>query len=1228
MTVGLGVVVSGPVGEMGGSEPVRVRGTGGALEAAGDEVEAWTAGTNGGAAHVEDGGEAGAGAADETVDPVADSAGSNDVDVRDLLGDDGGGAVSEVALPPSVRLLAKLLVGHRWQGAFTSYKEFREAVGGNKPSSVDSLPAVVSEPIPEWAVTAALANAKAMQAGLVSPDKLAAAQAQVDALDDYYASLRELAAGDHAKKHDGSDGISGDDGGQTPRLDMSATRLTEASKPVELIRDGQLGDPRCRRGKDMLKAVQRGMDATGGCCVYCGKRVAWRVAVDNATGEMEWRCAAGPADGDRCEIDHLFPASLGGIAYEGDLFPACSACNALKSNRSPWDFVFMITADPALAGRRRFDDVVSFVESILDAAWPYLAILSDREWETLVMGVRPVTRVESWMEQQVMLGAHVEDLVASPQLAHLDTVERTYAEPLAVDRHDFDVIAHMLRAGSFSSGKSGSGSTIPVGEFCELVPDVGSMDPVDPVEDLSLRVASAVTHGAVMYAGRGRGAKWTLLTSVLEKYVELSAGYRVYDFIGEQDERVDVSDDVMAFACSEAMDELRGLSGSRQDVCDVMSTVVSMVARLDDGSLTGNGDSFEWSDRSQLKAVGEVIGCLQTVVEDCRGKSQKPSKQIVLGVIDRLAKELGYDALMTGVVDAGDLALALPQALVDVGAISMSLDDWMEARKIGGVQSSACVNAYGKTDCIAAGFARWLWCGDRLTGGYVRSLDDADDFDLMQFTRGMAKANLALFGSPLMEEYKLTQTDAMDSILTDPRASVTNLTKLTMLAPFEGQYYSEHGSVTGLADAKKALRDPSTPVDKREALRGELTRVMGDALVANGLVDPLTGKKWSARGMTDQASRNKVSDKNRDLKKRITPLMALPEGDPIRFLADYLMDVCKGRRAVVASREVRLSAIGARELPDGLTAAEALEKWETEGIDLRGAWVSSETGEGKAARRSLKRTTLGCGLAAYDRWRDSLSEIQRRKYCTSNTLAKAIMDTLDSMGMEPGQFDEGSSEEVVGDFVDVACKLFVKDKSTNVSRALNWLFDCMASSPALKNATIEATIHGKYVKDRKLDGLLYDRGYDAESRLEIKKLDAIANAPGNKIPGPGGSDDDDKAGAIVPVIDAINDELLQKADTGARGPVSFSEANLAKMASDCLHGTGKKDRSVSAARKEYARLTTVLGWAENKVGLVSIKCGIPSYDEAILMADTKRCRQASRMAQASDQAAGELTASL
>lgn len=1198
--------------------------TGVALGVTTDDVEADAAGTDG-EAHVGGDGEADAGAevANEAVDPVAGSAGPNDADDEETAGDDGGRAVGKVILPPpSVRLLAKLLVGHRWQGTFTSYREFRGAVELNKPFSVDHLPAVVSEPIPEGALAVALANAKAMQAGLVAPGKLAAAQSQADGLEDYYASLRELAAGDHA----GTAAVDGsDDDEPAPRLDMSAPRLTEASKPVGLIRDGQLGDPRCRRGEEMLEAVQRGMDATGGCCMYCGKRVAWRVVVDNATGRMEWRCAADPSDGDRCEIDHLFPASLGGISYEGDLFPACSSCNALKSNRSPWDFVFMVVSDPALAGKRRFDDVVSLVESILDAAWPYLAVLSEREWETLVMGVRPVTRVESWMEQQVMLGARVEDLAASPQLAGLDTVERAYAEPLDVGRRDFSVIAHMLRAGSFSSSKTGSGLTIPVSELCKLLPDVGSMDPVDPVEDLSLRLTSAVTHGAVMYSGKGNSSKWTLLMGVLEKYRSLVVENDVHDSLAGDPDEQESTDDLRSYVSSGvsgwADTELKGLSGSRQDVLDVMSAVVSMVARLGDGSLTGNGDSFEWSDKSQLKAVVEVTHCQQTIIQGCRGRSQRPSKQLVLTVISSLAEKLGYSKLMTGAVDAGDLALALVRSLVDVGAVSLSRNDWVEARKIGGVQSSACINAYGKTDCIAAGFARWLWYEDRLSGGWIRSLGGADDFDLMQFVRGMSKVDLALLGSPLMGEYKLTQTAAMDSILTDPRASVTNLTKLTMLALFELQYYTEHCSVTGLGDALKTLRDQSAPVDKLEALRGEFTRVMGDALVANGLVDPLTGEKWSARGMTDQTSRNKVSDKNKDLKKRITPMMALPEDSPVRFLADYVMDVCKGRRAVVSSREVRLSAIVARELPGGVTAAEALEKWEAEGIDLRGAWVSSGTGDGKAARKSLKRTTLGCGLAAYNRWRAGLSEIQRRKYCTGDALAKAIMDTLGSMGMEPAQLDEGASEEVVGDFVDGACKLFVKDKSTNVSRALDWLFDCMASSPTLKNATIEATIHGKYVKDRKLDGLLYDSGFDAESRLKIKKLDAIANAPGNKIPGPGGSDDG-KAGTIVPVIDAISDELLQKARTGALGPVSFGEANLAKLASSCLHGTGKKDRSASAARKEYDRLITVLRWAADEVGLVSIECEITSYDEAISMADPKRCVQASRMA------TSELTSSL
>lgn len=1228
MTVGLEEAVSEPVGEMGGSKPVVVSETGVALGVTTGDVEADAAGADG-EAHVGDDGEADAGVvvANEAVDLVAGSAAPNAADDAETAGDDGGHAVGEVILPsPSVRLLSKLLVGHRWQGTFSSYREFRGAVELNKPFSVDHLPAVVSEPIPEGALAVALANAKAMQASLVAPGKLAAAQAQTDGLEDYYASLRELAAGDHAGMAAAGGSDSGD-GEPTPQLDMSAPRLTEASKPVELIRDGQLDDPRCRRGEEMLKAVQRGMDATGGCCMYCNKRVAWRVVVDNATGRLEWRCAANPADGDRCEQDHAGPASLGGIAYEGNLFPACSACNALKGNRSLWDFVFMITSDPALAGKRRFDDVASFVESILDAAWPYLAILSEREWETLVMGVRPVTRVESWMEQQVMLGARVEDLVASPQLAYLDTVEKTYAEPLDVDRRDFSVIAHMLRAGSFSSSKHGSGVTIPVSEFCSLLTDAGSMSADDPVEDLRLRVAAAATHGAVVYSGKGRGPKWTLLMEVLGKYVDLAVEHGVYDFISERDEQVDVSASVMATAYREAMDEVNVLSGSRQDVLDAMGAVVSMAAVLDDDSLTGNGDSFEWTNKSQLKAVSEVIYCLQIIVSDCKSSSQKPSKRLVLSVICSLAKKLGYSTLMTGMVDAEVLALALPQALVDVGAISLSLGDWMEARRIGGVQSQSCINTYGKIDCMAAGFASWLWHEDRLAGGWIRSVNDADRLDLMLFTRGMSKVNLALLGSPLMEEYKLTQTAYMDSILTDPRASVTNITKLTMLAPFELQYYSEYGSVTGLGDALKTLRDPSTPVDKLEALRGELTRVMGDALVANGLVDPLTGKKWSARGMTDQTSRNKVSDKNKDLKKRITPLMALPEDSPVRFLSDYVMDVCRDRRAVVASREVRLSAIVARELPDGVTAAEALEKWETEGIDLRGAWASSETGESKAARRSLKCTTLGCVLAAYNRWRAGLSEIRRKKYCTGDTLAKAIMDTLGSIGMEPGQFDEAASEEVVGDFVDGACKLFVKDKSTNVSRALDWLFDCMASSPTLKNATAEAAIHGKYVKDRKLDGLLYDSGFDAESRLKIKKLDAIANAPGNKIPGPGSSDDG-KAGTIVPVIDAISDELLQKARSGALGPVSFGEANLAKLASSCLHGTGKKDRSASAARKEYARLTTVLRWAEDEAGLVSIECEITSYDKAISMADPKRCRQVPNMAQAHSRAASELTSSL
>lgn len=1140
--------------------------------------------------------------------------------------DGAGSQVPRVLpVPASVRALRAALAGGEWDGMFSSYRESRAAIKRNwKRLRGGVAPEPVNHPVSEEVLSRALADARDMQSGRLAPTVLAAAEAETDGVDAYAENLRERAAADIASKglDDGSTSV--------PSLSMAVPKLTEADKRSGdwSIRDGQLSDPRCKTQDGMAAAIQYGMDATGGLC-YCGKRVAWRVVVDRATGEMGWRCASKPASGDECQHDHVFPASLGGFVYEGNLLPACADCNARKSNMSVWDFIYVVVNDHALDGKRRFDDAASFAVFILEAALPFLALLSEREWETLVMGVRPVSRVETWLEQQAMMGVDAATLVGDKRLAKLDATEKTYADPMDVSRGDFDVICTMMRAGEFSSNAysdgellpstarssaSSTASTMPVSEFCSLLPEVDTGRGV--AYDLMLRVASAAARGAIQYSGKGDGSKWTLLGNVVKRYVSLFVKYHVRGLASDAgaigggscggsrsagSAAADgVGDDVSSLAdkalkCALGVHRVLFQSCSRLEVLEAMSAIESIVSKTASSAAVGgsaNASSFDWCDDGLLSALAFMLDDLQRVDSLCREKDErfKPSRKTILEGLRRLVVECGFDSLECGPVDCWKLSATLCSTLKDTGAISLGHGDWVAARKNGSVKSHAASNAGKKADCMAFGFGWWL-------GGRLRvAVSQGEKTPVPSITycppvgalRAYVKTQLVLGDSPLRSEYIAINdgSSALDYVIATGKTAW--LVKGNLLSLLELEACRRHGGVEWLASAYRMLGDPSTPRHVVREIQREIISVMDDAIAASNLVDPLTGRKWSADGSMDPALRSKLYNMNGDFKKKARALLNVPVDSPIRFLVEHVRELAHDEASAVVSARVQKKAFEDRTLPDGVTVSEAMSAWADDGIDLRGSWVSDKT----EARHAVRGARLGQGVAAYDEMRGALADPNvRNTYCSSDTLAKMIIDAADLMGVELSSIDVDASEETLSDFVDTVYGPCSSKTASAAVKGLEWLFSWMSSEGGFKHATSEAMSHGK---SRKLDDALYSSELDAESRLKIKKLDALA---GEALI------EKNSTKTIKPLLDLLHERLVHKANCGQRGPVAFTLEDFVDLASACLHGNGKKDKEKCVARKDYDRLVSVVELADGKVGLLSVECAAPLFDEAISMAN-------------------------
>ena len=1187
---------------------------------------------------------------DDSAGKPADSDGAGEAGEANGTGeaDDAVSRVPHVLpVPASVRALRVALAGGKWDGFFSSYRGARAAVERNwKRLRGGVAPKAVNCPVSEEVLSQALANARDMQSGRLVTPAIAAVEAEADGGDAYAEYLRGRAVEDIASK-----GL--DDGSTVPSLSMAVPKLTEADKRSGdwSIRDGQLSDPRCKTQDGMAAAIQYGMDATGGLCTYCGKRVAWRVVVDRATGEMGWRCASKPASGDECQHDHVFSASLGGFVMDGNLLPACADCNARKSNMSVWDFIYVVVNDHALDGKRRFDDAASFAVFILEAALPFLALLSEREWETLVMGVRPVSRVETWLEQQAMMGVDPATLVDSERLAKLDATEKTYAEPMDVSRGDFDVICTMMRAGEFSSNAYSGGKilppaersdssrnavTLPVSVLCSLLPDAGVV--VSVGEGLPLRVESAAVRGAAQFSGDWDGRKWSLLGDVLKRYVSLLAKYHGRGTAsagsvgsGDCSDSVEVADgpvsevDMVSAACADAADVLDFLFGpssrgdadgetgdeqsdaglSRRDVLEAMSVVASIVSEPDavepgdDGCLSG------WRSEGTLGVLMFLLHALQDIDSNCRGKdkSGKPSKRAILEGLRRMIMRFGSTAL-DGVVDCWELSVELCSALVDTGSISLSRADWVAVRRTGDVKSNAMKNADKKADCMAFGFGQWLDSRHRAVGPQSGDTPTPSTTDrpLVDVLRGYVKAQLVLGDSPLWREHIAVNggADALDRIVETVGTTScrpTDLVKGGLLGLMEAQACRQHGGhQSGDGDRHgdfgwfcsdySLLEGPYTPIDEVEEIQGRLISLMDETLAVNDLIDPLTGRKWSAAGM-DSSTRSKLYDRNRLFNEKVEKLLSVPVDSPIRCVVEHALEIRDGEATASVPAGIRKKAFEDRDLPDGVTADEALAAWEENGVDLRGRLVSSAV----EARHAVRGSHPGEGVAAFDEYRGSLIyDRDRWAYCSSDTLAKMVVGAAELMDVELSSLDADASEERVSDFVDALWSRS-GDKSNN-KKCLEWYCEWMSSADGYRNATPAAVSHGSLCG---VDVSQYVQELDAESRLKIKKLaalaeDAYVEKTSNK--------------SIEPLLDLLLDRLVHKADCGQRGPVAFTFENFIDLAAACRRGTGQKDKDKWSARKNYDRLAAVVEMAAGEgVGLLSVGCVAPSFDEAISMAD-------------------------
>ena len=1154
--------------------------------------------------------------------------------------DSAGSQVPRVLpTPASVLALQKALAGGKWDGVFSSYRGCRAAVERNwKRLRGGAAPKVVNRPLSDEVLSQALANAEAMQSGRRQTTVFAAVEAGSDGADAYAEYLRGRAAEDIASK-----GL--DDGSSVPSLSMAVPKLTEADKRSGdwSVRDGQLYDPRCKTQDGMAAAIQYGMDATGGLCTYCDKRVAWRVVVDRATGEMGWRCASKPASGDECQHDHVFSASLGGFVFDGNLLPACADCNARKSNMSVWDFIFVVVNDHSLDGKRRFDDAASFAVFILETALPFLALLSEREWETLVMGVRPVSRVETWLEQQAMMGVDVTTLVGDERLAKLDATEKTYADPMDVSRGDFDVICTMMRAGEFSSNAYSDGevlppaersdssktaTTLPVSVFCSLLPDAGAG--VSVGEGLPLRVFSAAVCGTAQFSGDWDGRKWLLLGDVLKRYVSLLAKYHgrgevsadsVADSDGGSSVEVEAaagSDgevDAVSEACKNAADKLDLLFGpsscgdadeetgedgyeqsdaslSRRDVLEAMSVVASIVGEPDAVEPGDYDCLFGWRGKGSLGLILLLflLHALQDIDSNCRGKdkSGKPSKRAILEGLRRMVVRFGCDSLVDGVVDCWELSAELCSALVDV-------------------KSNAMKNADKKADCLAFGFG--LWLGSRLRVAGPQSERAADphgkktpafsttDCPPVDALRGYVKAQLVLGDSPLWREHiavsggavalrRIVETVGTQSCRpTDLVKGILGLMEARACHPNQRHGdVDRHGDIGWFYSDCSLLEDPSTPSDEVEEIQGELIRLMDETLAVNDLVDPLTGRKWSAGGM-DSHTQRKLYNRNKLFNDEVKKLLSVPSYSPFYFLVEHALEIRDGEATASVPAGIKKKAFEDRELPDGVTADEALAAWEDDGVDLRGRLVSKAV----EARHAVRGSLPGKGVAAFDEYRGSLiCDRDRWAYCSSDTLAKMVVGAAERMDVELPSLDADASEERVSDFVDALWSRS-EDKSNN-KKCLEWYCSWMSSADGYRNATPAAVSHGSLCG---VDVSQYVQELDAESRLKIKKLaalaeEAYAEKTSNK--------------SIEPLFDLLLDRLVHKADCGQRGSVAFTLEDFVYLADACRRGTGQKDKSKWSARKNYDRLAAVVEMAEG-VGLLSVDCVAPSFDEAISMAD-------------------------
>lgn len=308
-----------------------------------------------------------------------------------------------------------------------------------------------------------------------------------------------------------------------PKLSANLPHLKELGCSANVIRIRDLQKLDLRFSETDVDAVQYGMRKTHGKCYACGKQVAWPTWQDGREeGNLDVAVYKSPANGSDCQIDHLYPASLGGLGLVGNLFPICSDCNSLKGNMHPHVFFMLVVNSEEYDGKRLFDSIGEYDAFVRSISIPYMITMSRREYETLVLGSRRVSAKEIWLEQQL---AEVDVKQDVSTLVNHSVCKRCSGELVGYDesammdesRGDLRELATMFTERAFSGKRSAS---VSLADFQELLPAPGFFSG-DAGVDLESRVQSAVLRAAARYSSKNDASRFSALVGELKEYLRL-----------------------------------------------------------------------------------------------------------------------------------------------------------------------------------------------------------------------------------------------------------------------------------------------------------------------------------------------------------------------------------------------------------------------------------------------------------------------------------------------------------------------------------------------------------------------------------------------------------------------------------------------------------------------------------------------------------------------------------